>query len=123
MSTNGFKKACEDPDGKYGKYFYIEDCPDGKLPCNWRSYFGGSVWEPLPGHPDKCYLHLFHKKQPDLNWENPELREEVYKMITGGSTKGLPASASMRSSTSRRHFRGRIIRQTAQTACAIRAKC
>ena len=33
-----FKKACEDPDGEYGKYFYIEDCPDGKLPCNWRSY-------------------------------------------------------------------------------------
>ena len=43
-----FKKACEDPDSEYGKYFYIEDCPDGKLPCNWRSYFGGSVWEPLP---------------------------------------------------------------------------
>ena len=76
-----FKKACEDPDGKYGKYFYIKDYKDGKLPCNWRSYFGGPVWEPLPGHPDKCYLHVFHKKQPDLNWENPELREEIYTMI------------------------------------------
>lgn len=84
-----FKKACEDPDGKYGKYFYIEDIRDGKLPCNWRSYFGGSVWEPLPGHPDKCYLHLFHKKQPDLNWENPELREEVYKMVNWWLDKGL----------------------------------
>ncbi len=84
-----FRKACEDPDGEYGKYFYIEDLKDGKLPCNWRSYFGGSVWEPLPGHPDKCYLHLFHKKQPDLNWENPKLREEVYKMINWWLDKGL----------------------------------
>lgn len=84
-----FKKACEDPDGEYGKYFYIETCPDGKLPCNWRSYFGGSVWEPLPGHPDKYYLHMFHKKQPDLNWENPRLREEIYKMINWWLDKGL----------------------------------
>ena len=84
-----FKKACEDPDGEYGKYFYIEDCPDGKLPCNWRSYFGGSAWEPLPGHPGKCYLHMFHKKQPDLNWENPKLREEIYKMINWWLDKGL----------------------------------
>lgn len=84
-----FKKACEDPDGKYGKYFYIKDYKDGKLPCNWRSYFGGPVWEPLPGHPDKCYLHVFHKKQPDLNWENPELREEIYTMINWWLDKGL----------------------------------
>lgn len=84
-----FKKACEDPDGEYGKYFYIETCPDGNLPCNWRSYFGGSVWEPLPGHPDKYYLHMFHKKQPDLNWENPKLREEIYKMINWWLDKGL----------------------------------
>ena len=84
-----FKKACEDPDGEYGKYFYIETCPDGKLPCNWRSYFGGSVWEPLPAHPDKYYLHMFHKKQPDLNWENPKLREEIYKMINWWLDKGL----------------------------------
>ena len=84
-----FKKACEDPDGEYGKYFYIEDCPDGKLPCNWRSYFGGSVWEPLPGHQGKYYLHMFHKKQPDLNWENPKLRDEIYKMINWWLDKGL----------------------------------
>lgn len=84
-----FRKACEDPNGKYGKYFYIEDIKDGKVPCNWRSYFGGSVWEPLPGHPDKCYLHLFHKKQPDLNWENPKVREEIYTMINWWLEKGL----------------------------------
>lgn len=84
-----FKKACEDPDGKYGKYFYIEECRDGKLPCNWRGYFGGNCWEKLPGHEDKYYLHLFHKKQPDLNWENPELREEIYTMMNWWLEKGL----------------------------------
>ena len=84
-----FQKACADPDGKYGNFFYIENCKNDKLPCNWRSYFGGSVWEPLPGHPDKQYLHLFHKKQPDLNWENPEVREEVYKNINWWLDRGL----------------------------------
>lgn len=84
-----FQKAIEDPDGKYGNFFYIEDKKEGELPCNWRSYFGGPVWEPLPGHPDKQYLHVFHKKQPDLNWENPEVREEVYKNINWWLDKGL----------------------------------
>lgn len=84
-----FQKAIQDPDGEYGNFFYIEDCPDGKKPCNWRSYFGGSVWEPLPGHPEKQYLHLFHKKQPDLNWENPKVREEVYKNVNWWLDKGL----------------------------------
>ena len=84
-----FKKACEEPFGKYGKFFYIEQVKDGELPCNWRSYFGGSVWEPLPGHKDKVYLHFFHKKQPDLNWENPVLREEIYDMVNWWLDKGL----------------------------------
>ena len=85
-----FKKSCEDPDGPYGKYFYIEDYKEGeKLPCNWRSAFGGSVWDKLPGHDDKVYLHIFHKKQPDLNWENPKVREEVYKNINSWLDKGL----------------------------------
>ncbi len=83
-----FRKACEDPDGKYGNYFYLRDKKDGELPTNWRSYFGGPVWEDLPGT-DKQYLHVFHKKQPDLNWENPELREEVYKNINWWLDKGL----------------------------------
>lgn len=83
-----FRKACEDPDGKYGRFFYLRDKKDGELPTNWRSYFGGSVWEDLPGT-DKQYLHVFHKKQPDLNWENPELREEVYKNINWWLDKGL----------------------------------
>ena len=84
-----FQKACQNPDGKYGNFFYIEDRKEGELPCNWRSYFGGSVWESLPGHPDKQYLHVFHKKQPDLNWENPEVREEVYKNINWWLDRGV----------------------------------
>lgn len=84
-----FEKACQDPDGEYGNFFYIKDRQDEKLPCNWRSYFGGPVWEPLPGHPDKQYLHVFHKKQPDLNWENPKVREEIYKNINWWLDRGL----------------------------------
>lgn len=84
-----FKKACEDPDGEYGKYFYIADAKDYKLPNNWRSYFGGPVWDLLPGHTDKYYMHVFHKKQPDLNWENPKLREEIYKMINWWLDRGV----------------------------------
>lgn len=83
-----FKKAMEDPDGEYGKYFYIEECPDGHLPCNWRSYFGGPVWEQIPGT-NKYYFHSFHKKQPDLNWENENLRQEIYKMMNWWLDKGL----------------------------------
>lgn len=83
-----FKKAVADPDGEYGKYFYIEEGKDGKEPNNWRSYFGGSAWEKIPGT-NKYYLHLFHKKQPDLNWENPKVREEIYTMINWWLDKGL----------------------------------
>ena len=83
-----FQKACADPDGEYGKYFYLEKMVDGKVPCNWRSYFGGSVWEPIPGT-DRCYLHVFHKKQPDLNWENSKVREEIYRMMNWWLDKGL----------------------------------
>lgn len=87
-----FRKACEDPRGEYGRFFYIEEGKaDGSAPNNWRSYFGGSVWDKLPGHEEEnlYYLHLFHKKQPDLNWENPLLREEIYKMINWWLDKGL----------------------------------
>ena len=83
-----FAKACQDPEGKYGNFFYLRDKKEGELPTNWRSYFGGPVWEDLPGT-GKQYLHVFHKKQPDLNWENPELREEVYKNINWWLDKGL----------------------------------
>lgn len=84
-----FQKAMKDPYGKYGKYFYIKEGKNGNPPCNWRSYFGGSVWEPVPGYENLFYLHMFAKEQPDLNWENPEVREEIYKMIRWWLEKGV----------------------------------
>ncbi len=83
-----FQKACQDPDGQYGNFFYLQDKTEQELPTNWRSYFGGPVWEDLPGT-NKQYLHVFHKKQPDLNWENPKLRQEIYKNINWWLDKGI----------------------------------
>ena len=84
-----FRKAVADPKGPFAKYFYFEEGVDGHEPNNWRSYFGGSVWEKVEGTENTYYLHLFHKKQPDLNWENPELREEIYKMINWRLDRGI----------------------------------
>ena len=56
-----FQKALKDPEGEYGQYFYFAKKKDGKLPCNWRSYFGGSVWENVEGT-DWYYLHMFHSR-------------------------------------------------------------
>ena len=84
-----FRKAVADPKGPFAKYFYFEEGVDGHEPNNWRSYFGGSVWEKVEGTENTYYLHLFHKKQPDLNWENLELREEIYKMINWWLDKGI----------------------------------
>lgn len=81
-----FQKALADPDGPYADYFYFIE--SDKEPNNWESYFGGSVWEPVPGI-NKYYLHSFHKDQPDLNWQNPVLREEIYKMINWWLDKGI----------------------------------
>jgi len=83
-----FQKALADPEGEYGDYFYIRETENGELPCNWRSYFGGPVWEQIPGT-NKYYFHSFHKKQPDLNWENPKVREAVYKNMNWWLDKGL----------------------------------
>lgn len=81
-----FQKALADPDGPYADYFYFIE--SDKEPNNWESYFGGSVWELVPGT-NKYYLHSFHKDQPDLNWQNPVLREEIYKMINWWLDKGI----------------------------------
>lgn len=83
-----FQKALADPDGEYADYFYFRKGKNGNPPSNYRSYFGGSCWEPVPGT-DKFYFHMFAKEQPDLNWENPKLRQELYKMINWWLDKGL----------------------------------
>lgn len=60
----------------------------GAEPTNWRSFFSGSVWE-LDPTTDEYYLHLFSKKQPDLNWENPEVRAAVYEMMNWWLDRGI----------------------------------
>ena len=83
-----FQKALADPDGPYADYFYFRKGKNGNPPSNYRSYFGGNCWEPVPGS-DKYYFHMFAKEQPDLNWENPKLREEIYRMINWWLDKEL----------------------------------
>lgn len=83
-----FQKALADPYGEYAEYFYFRKGKNGNPPSNYRSYFGGSCWEPVLGT-DQYYLHMFAKEQPDLNWENPELRQELYKMVNWWLDKGL----------------------------------
>jgi len=84
-----FQEALRNPESPYRDFFYLADSkPDGTAPTNWRSYFGGSAWEPF-GDTGKMYLHLFHKKQPDLNWENPALRAEVRRNVEWWLDRGV----------------------------------
>ncbi len=68
-------------------YYIWKKGIDGREPTNWASNFGGSAWE-YDENTEEYYLHLFSKKQPDLNWENPLLREDIYEMMNGGWIKG-----------------------------------
>lgn len=56
-----FQAALKDPFGKYGKYYVFREGKDGKEPNNWRSIFGGSAWEKVPGYDNLYYLHIFTK--------------------------------------------------------------
>ncbi len=69
-------------------YYIWRKGKDGKEPNNWESFFSGSAWQ-YDEKTDEYYLHIFSKKQPDLNWENPEVREEVYKMMNWWLDKGI----------------------------------
>nr|WP_308624131.1 alpha-glucosidase [uncultured Eisenbergiella sp.] len=83
-----FRRALADPDGEYADYFYFRKGKDGKAPSNYRSYFGGSTWEPVPGT-DQYYLHMFAKEQPDLNWNTPGLKKELFDMVNWWLEKGV----------------------------------
>lgn len=83
-----FQKALQEPEGKYGDYFYFRKGKNGNPPSNYRSYFGGSAWEKVPGS-DYYYLHMFAKEQPDLNWNNPQMLNELYAMINWWLEKGV----------------------------------
>lgn len=81
-----FKKAIAEPDSCCHDYYIFK--AGQQQPNNWRSVFGGSVWEKVPGR-DEYYFHAFGKKQPDLNWENPELRKKLYEMVNWWLDKGI----------------------------------
>lgn len=82
-----FKEAISDPASKYRDYYIFKNGKDGRAPTNWRSIFGGSVWQQC--NENEYYFHAFSKKQPCLNWENPELRQEIYQMINWWLEKGI----------------------------------
>ena len=83
-----FQKALKNPEGEYGDYFYFRKGVNGNPPSNYRSYFGGSAWEKVAGT-DYYYLHMFAKEQPDLNWNNPKMLNELYAMINWWLEKGV----------------------------------
>ncbi|WP_373212005.1 alpha-glucosidase [Blautia obeum] len=80
-----FQEALKDPNSKYRDYYMFVQSKE--RPSNTRSCFGGSVWENVGE--DTWYYHTFDKSQPDLNWENPQLREEVYNILNFWIEKGV----------------------------------
>lgn len=84
-----FQAALADSESPYRDYYIFKSGEAGNPPNNWRSIFGGSVWEPVPHEENMYYFHTFDKKQPDLNWENPALRQEIYEMINWWLEKGI----------------------------------
>jgi oligo-1,6-glucosidase len=83
-----FVEARKSKDNPYRDYYIWRPGVDGHEPNNWASFFRGSAWQ-YDAATDEYYLHLFSKKQPDLNWENPKVRQEVYKMMHWWLRKGV----------------------------------
>ncbi len=83
-----FQKALNDPDSGYEDYYFFRKGKDGKEPNNWNSFFGGTAWNYYPER-DLWALHLFSKKQMDLNWDNPKLRSDIIEMINWWLDKGV----------------------------------
>lgn len=82
-----FQKALAG-DEKYQNYYFFKEGTPDQLPTNWESKFGGPAWEYVP-QLKKWYLHLFDVSQADLNWENPEVREELKDVIRFWKEKGI----------------------------------
>ena len=83
-----FTEAKKSKDNPYHDYYVWRDGEEGVLPNDMGSCFGGSAWEWVP-ELKQYYFHQFSKKQPDLNWENKKVREELYSMIRWWQDKGL----------------------------------
>lgn len=82
-----FKKALAG-EKKYQDFYIFKKGENGNPPTNWVSKFGGNAWEYVD-ELESYYLHLFDKTQADLNWENPEVREEIYKVVKFWLNKGV----------------------------------
>lgn len=83
-----FKASRSSIDDPKRDYYIWRPGKDGKEPNNWESIFKGSAWK-YDAETDEYYLHLFSQKQPDLNWENEEVREEIYSLMKWWLDKGI----------------------------------
>lgn len=83
-----FQESRKGKDNPYRDYYIWKKPKEGKEPNNWGSCFGGPAWE-YEESSGEYYLHLFSVKQPDLNWENPQVRREVYRMMNWWLDKGV----------------------------------
>lgn len=83
-----FVESRDNPDSKYRDYYFWRDGQEGRAPNNWVSVFSGPAWE-YDERSDQYFLHLFSKKQPDLNWENPDLRADIYSMMRRWFDRGV----------------------------------
>lgn len=83
-----FKDAISNTDSLYKDYYIFKEGKDEQPPTNWRSIFGGSAWEKVENS-NEYYLHVFGKKQPDLNWENENVRQDLYNMVNYWLEKGV----------------------------------
>lgn len=84
-----FMESRSSKDNKYRDYYIWREGKDAQTPPNnWGACFGGSAWQ-YDEETAMYYLHLFSKKQPDLNWDNPEVRREVFDMMTWWCDKGI----------------------------------
>ena len=83
-----FQESRKSKDNPFRDFYIWRPARDGQEPNNWRSFFSGSAWQ-YDEQTGEYYLHLFSKKQPDLNWENPRVREEIYNMMDWWLQKGI----------------------------------
>ncbi|MCI9337933.1 MAG: alpha-glucosidase [Lachnospiraceae bacterium] len=83
-----FREARKSRENPYHDYYVWRDGAEGELPNDMRAAFGGPAWEWVP-EVGQYYFHQFSVKQPDLNWENPKLRREIYDMINWWMEKGV----------------------------------
>jgi oligo-1,6-glucosidase len=83
-----FVESRKSIDNPYRDYYIWREGKNGAEPNNWGSWFGGKAWE-YDKNTDMYYLHIFSKKMPDLNWDNPRVRDEIYQMMTWWLDKGI----------------------------------